>query len=106
MLQLLCGLSYLHKNNIIHRDLKFSNLLITQGGILKLADFGLTRKLICPLRKDIYTPKVVTLWYRAPEILINTGYYGKPADVWAVGCILAEFLDYGNPLFPVYIIYN
>jgi serine/threonine protein kinase len=113
MLQLVKAVIHLHDNGIIHRDLKLSNLLITQDGILKLADFGLARQL--PKRTEpvfaqgIYgksyslhhlTPKVVTLWYRSPEILLRCGEYGKPCDVWAVGCIFGELLNKGRPVMP------
>ena len=99
---------HLHDNEIIHRDLKLSNLLLTEDGVLKLADFGLARQLneraFSSDKKKKFTmnqmtPKVVTLWYRAPEILLKCGEYGKPADVWAVGCILAELLNKGRPIF-------
>ena len=70
MIQLLRGLTYLHANFIVHRDLKVSNLLLTDKGCLKIADFGLARLYGYPLRP--MTPKVVTLWYRAPELLLNS----------------------------------
>eukprot|EP00347_Sterkiella_histriomuscorum_P024461 403331037 len=76
----------------------FSNLLINNYGQLKLADFGLARKIGYPIQQ--YTPKVVTLWYRAPEILLKANQYSKPIDAWSVGCILAEFLNYGQPILP------
>ncbi len=79
-LQILRGVSYLHQNNILHRDLKFTNILINSHGDIKLADFGLARKIGHPLTP--YTPKVVTLWYRAPEILLRSEYYSKPSDAW------------------------
>lgn len=63
-----------------HRDLKFSNLLLTKEGIVKLADFGLAREMGCPLRP--YTPKIATLWYRAPEVLLKTERYSSPSDAW------------------------
>ena len=79
-LQALRAVSYLHQNNILHRDLKFSNILINSKGQIKLEDFGLARKIGHPITP--YTPKVVTLWYRAPEILLKAEYYSKPCDAW------------------------
>lgn len=88
MKQLLDGLHYLHKQKILHRDIKGANLLITRDGMLKIADFGLARSYndtTVPLTK-----KVITLWYRPPEVLLESDKYGAPADMWSVGCILAE----------------
>jgi len=94
--QLLKGVNFIHNNWIIHRDLKTSNLLYSKKGILKIADFGLARKYGNPLK--LYTPLVVTLWYRAPELLLNCEKYGTAIDIWSCGCILAE-LFLGEPLF-------
>ena len=100
MIQLLKAVSHLHENDLLHRDLKLSNLLLNEQGSLKLADFGLARRIGYPLQ--MYTPKVVTLWYRSPEILLrHPEGYSKPADAWAVGCILAELLNFGYPILPV-----
>lgn len=91
--QLFRGLDYIHKNFIIHRDLTTTNCLISSEGQLKISDFGLSRKYnlncrnFCPL-----TPGVVTLWYRAPEILLEAPSYGREVDLWSAGCILAEVL--------------
>eukprot|EP00472_Partenskyella_glossopodia_P006305 CAMPEP_0197523702 /NCGR_PEP_ID=MMETSP1318-20131121/8583_1 /TAXON_ID=552666 /ORGANISM="Partenskyella glossopodia, Strain RCC365" /LENGTH=344 /DNA_ID=CAMNT_0043076479 /DNA_START=1 /DNA_END=1035 /DNA_ORIENTATION=- len=97
MLQLLSALDHLHKNFIIHRDLKLANLLITKNGQLKIADFGLARIFGNPLKS--YTPRVVTLWYRAPELLLGCKTYHTAVDMWAVGCMLGELLQ-NDPLLP------
>uniref|UniRef100_F7DUF8 Cyclin-dependent kinase 10 n=3 Tax=Ornithorhynchus anatinus TaxID=9258 RepID=F7DUF8_ORNAN len=97
ILQVLKGLQYLHKNFIIHRDLKVSNLLMTDKGCVKTADFGLARAYGVPVKP--MTPKVVTLWYRAPELLLGTSTQTTSIDMWAVGCILAELLAH-KPLLP------
>jgi len=95
--QLLDGLLFCHKRRILHRDLKPQNLLIDRKGSLKLADFGLARAFCVPLRP--YTHEVVTLWYRAPEILLGSQAYSTPVDIWSTGCIFAEMLA-KRPLFP------
>uniref|UniRef100_A0A671Y2Z4 Cyclin dependent kinase 10 n=2 Tax=Sparus aurata TaxID=8175 RepID=A0A671Y2Z4_SPAAU len=97
VLQLLRGLEYLHHNFIIHRDLKVSNLLMTDKGCVKIADFGLARMYGIP--QQPMTPRVVTLWYRAPELLLGTKSQTTALDMWAVGCILAELLAH-KPLLP------
>jgi cell division cycle 2-like protein len=94
--QVLKGVEYIHKNWIMHRDLKTSNILYSKNGILKIGDFGLARKFGNPLKP--YTQLVVTLWYRAPELLLNIDKYGTSIDIWSSGCILAE-LFLGEPLF-------
>lgn len=95
--QLLRAVGHLHDNWILHRDLKTSNLLLSHKGILKVGDFGLAREYGSPLKN--YTSLVVTLWYRAPELLLCSPEYSTPIDIWSVGCIYAEFLQMG-PLFP------
>lgn len=95
--QLLLAVGHLHDNWILHRDLKTSNLLLSHKGILKVGDFGLAREYGSPLKP--YTSVVVTLWYRAPELLLGCKEYSTPIDMWSVGCIFAEFLSMAA-LFP------
>ena len=97
MLQVFRGLRYLHDNFIVHRDLKVSNLLLTDKGCVKIADFGLARLYGIPLKP--MTPKVVTLWYRSPELLLNSQTQTTAIDMWSAGCILGELLAH-QPLLP------
>ncbi|XP_078144155.1 cyclin-dependent kinase 11B isoform X2 [Centroberyx gerrardi] len=97
MIQLLRGVHHLHDNWILHRDLKTSNLLLSHKGILKIGDFGLAREYGSPLKP--YTPVVVTLWYRSPELLLGAKEYSTAVDMWSVGCIFGELLTQ-KPLFP------
>ena len=91
MLQLLNGLYFIHRNKILHRDMKAANILITKNGVLKLADFGLARAFSMAKGQAIrYTNRVVTLWYRPPELLLGERNYGPPIDLWGAGCIMAE----------------
>jgi cell division cycle 2-like protein len=90
MMQLLSAMAHLHDNWILHRDLKTSNLLLSHRGVLKVGDFGLAREYGSPLKQ--YTPVVVTLWYRAPELLLEAPKYSTPIDVWSIGCIFGELL--------------
>ncbi|XP_077060669.1 cyclin-dependent kinase 4 [Siphateles boraxobius] len=94
MQQLLCGLAFLHSNRVLHRDLKPENILVTSRGQVKLADFGLARIYSCHM---VLTPVVVTLWYRCPEVLLQTTY-ATPVDIWSTGCIFAEMFR-RTPLF-------
>lgn len=96
LFQLLTGVAYCHHHRVLHRDLKPPNLLINREGQLKLADFGLARAFGIPVRS--YTHEVVTLWYRAPDILMASRKYSTPVDIWSVGCIFAEMSN-GRPLF-------
>ncbi|KAK8403555.1 hypothetical protein O3P69_000542 [Scylla paramamosain] len=97
MMQVFKGLAYLHKKEIVHRDVKVSNLLLTNMGTIKIADFGLARELGHPMSP--MTPQVVTLWYRAPELLFQTKTQTSGVDMWAAGCILGELLLH-KPLLP------
>ncbi|XP_051151294.1 cell division control protein 2 homolog A [Andrographis paniculata] len=96
--QILRGIAYCHSHRVLHRDLKPQNLLIDRRtNALKLADFGLARAFGIPVRT--FTHEVVTLWYRAPEILLGSRHYSTPVDVWSVGCIFAEMVNQ-RALFP------
>ena len=95
--QLCKSIKYLHEQNIIHRDIKPENLLITDKMESKLCDFGFAR-LVSETGEKL-TDYVATRWYRAPELLLSQGNYGKEVDYWAIGCIMGELVD-GNPLFP------
>jgi len=95
--QILKGIAFCHAHRVLHRDLKPQNLLIDKEGVLKLADFGLARAFGIPVRT--YTHEVVTLWYRAPEILLGAKQYSTAVDMWSVGCIFMEMAT-RQPLFP------
>ena len=82
--QMLAGLAYLHHKGVIHRDIKGSNILVNNRGELKLADFGLARFYQKRRRSD-YTNRVITLWYRPPELLFGTTVYGPEVDMWSAG---------------------
>ncbi|KAM3590663.1 uncharacterized protein V6R79_014055 [Siganus canaliculatus] len=97
--QILRAAAFCHQQQVIHRDIKPENILISQGGVVKLCDFGFARTMASPAGGDVYTDYVATRWYRAPELLVGDTKYGKPVDVWAVGCLFIESLT-GQPLFP------
>lgn len=124
MSQLFSGLEHIHKKNvsqntfsvyhlmsslfssifvqILHRDIKTENILLTNNGILKIADFGLSRKVMnaCVKMDELeYTNNVVTLWYRAPEIILGARDYNAAVDLWSSGCVLGEFWTRG-PILP------
>ena len=95
---MLNALSYLHKNMIMHRDLKTSNILVSNTHVIKLTDFGLARKL--KYGDDMhYTNNVMTLWYRPPELLLGETHYDTKADIWSAGCTLCELFT-GSVTFP------
>ena len=94
--QILHALCFCHMRRIIHRDLKPQNLLLNKRGVIKLADFGLARTYGIPAR--VYTHEVVTLWFRAPEVLLGAEKYACAIDIWSVGTIFAEMIN-KEPLF-------
>lgn len=96
--QVLRAIEFCHNHNIIHRDVKPENILVSKSGVVKLCDFGFARTLATG-PGEVYTDYVATRWYRAPELLVGDTKYGRAVDVWALGCLLAEMLT-GEPLFP------
>lgn len=95
--QMLEGVAFLHHMGVLHRDIKGSNLLLNKKGELKIADFGLAR-IFQKRRTHDYTNRVITLWYRPPELLLGATAYGPAVDMWSVGCIMLEFFT-GKPVF-------
>ncbi|KAK7971482.1 hypothetical protein PG989_016498 [Apiospora arundinis] len=99
MFQLLNGCQYLHANWVLHRDLKPANIMVTSSGQVKIGDLGLARLFHKPLHSLYGGDKVVvTIWYRAPELLLGSRHYTPAIDMWAVGCIFAELLSL-RPIF-------
>ncbi|KAI1101596.1 Pkinase-domain-containing protein [Jackrogersella minutella] len=99
MFQLLNGCQYLHSNWVLHRDLKPANIMVTSSGQVKIGDLGLARLFYKPLHSLWSGDKVVvTIWYRAPELLLGSRHYTPAIDMWAVGCIFAELLSL-RPIF-------
>ena len=96
MYQILLAIKYCHSKRILHRDLKPQNLLVVNGQVVKLADFGLARAFGVPIKT--LTHEILTLWYRAPEILLGQKEYSTPVDMWSVGLIFYE-LAHKKPLF-------
>lgn len=96
--QILEGIKHCNEQRIIHRDLKPANILLSgeKNDIIKIADFGLARAFSIPIKP--YTKDVVTLYYRAPELLFKMNEYATPIDIWSVGCVFAE-LSTKRPLF-------
>ncbi|XP_074031705.1 cyclin-dependent kinase 3 [Leptinotarsa decemlineata] len=99
MKQILEGLNYCHNRNILHRDIKTTNILMNSRGQVKLADFGLSRQVDPEDKQRPYTNNVVSYWYRSPELLMGQRRYGPAIDIWSCGCILGE-LFYKKPIFP------
>jgi cyclin-dependent kinase 8/11 len=99
MFQLLNGCQYLHSNWVLHRDLKPANIMVTSSGEVKIGDLGLARLFNKPIHSLFSGDKVVvTIWYRAPELLLGSRHYTPAIDMWAVGCIFAELLSL-RPIF-------
>lgn len=99
LFQLLNGLFYLHTNWVLHRDLKPANIMVTSKGEVRIGDLGLARLFYKPLHPLFNGDKVVvTIWYRAPELLLGSRHYTPAVDLWAVGCIFAELLSL-RPIF-------
>ncbi|CAK7563760.1 MAG: serine/threonine protein kinase, CMGC, CDC2/CDK sub [Sporothrix epigloea] len=97
-LQLFQGLDYLHRRGVLHRDIKAANILVSNTGVLKLADFGLARFFAKHHKLD-YSNRVITIWYRSPELLLGETRYGPAVDIWSAACVLGEIFTH-KPVFP------
>jgi len=93
--QIVDGINYLHKNGIIHRDLKCANLLVDNNGIVKVSDFGASKKIVSELNFGNKSLQGSPYWM-APEVVEKTGH-GKPADIWGIGCCVIEMITSKPP---------
>jgi CTD kinase subunit alpha len=96
--QMFEGLDYLHRRGVLHRDIKAANILISKTGVLKFADFGLAR-FYQKRQKQDYTNRVITIWYRPPELLLGETQYGPAVDIWSAACVLVEIFT-RHAIFP------
>ncbi|KAF2768761.1 Pkinase-domain-containing protein [Teratosphaeria nubilosa] len=96
--QMFEGLDYLHRRGVLHRDIKAANILISKNGVLKFADFGLAR-FYQKRQKQDYTNRVITIWYRSPELLLGETQYGPAVDIWSAACVLVEIFT-RHAIFP------